>query len=61
MLYNMNVTCYIAMYLGMSCPSWQLDAVAGHQFEPYPHRRMRLHRWRPCGVTCDSVSEQSWY
>ena len=32
----------------------QLDAV-GRQFEPYLYRRLRLHRWRPCGVTWDAV------
>ena len=32
----------------------ELDAV-GRQFEPYAYRRLRLHRWRPCGVTCDAV------
>ena len=25
-----------------------------------PYRLMRLHRWRPCGVTWDAVPEQTW-
>ena len=38
----------------------ELDAVGRH-FEPYPYGRLRLHRWRPCGVTWDAIPEQSWY
>ena len=35
----------------------ELDAV-GRQFEPCPYRRLRLHRWRPCGVTWDAVPSE---
>ena len=40
----------------------ELDAV-GHQFEPYRdhYSRLRLQRWRPCGVIWDAVPDQSWY
>ena len=37
-------------YLGPVGKDIELDAV-GRQFETHPYRLLRLHRWRPCGVT----------